>query len=223
MKRFNITILFAALTCMSSCLVCSLHPFFKTEDKRFEPVLLGSWMDGDSCRWDIAPHMVSEHFMGPQHHDSSYTITYYEEDGKPAHLVGTLFRINGVDYVDFTPNPNEDHCLTDFSCFHHVPVHSLARVRYSADSIMIYWYGEEWLSELFEEHRIRIRHEKITLPEYYRHLLTADTEELQKFIRKFANDPAIIKEIEEVFARGYTDDQSDQGLFLKLKPLDPGV
>ena len=68
--------------------------------------------------------------------------------------------------------------------YHHVPVHTLARVQYCKDSILIYWYGDEWLNELFEQNRIRIKHETIESADYERQLLTADTDELQKFIKK---------------------------------------
>jgi len=162
--------------------------------------------------------MVSKDFMGPARHDSSYQITYYEDEAKYSILTGTLFQINGVKYVDFTPAPDEDHFTSDMTSYHHVPVHTLARVQYCKDSILIYWYGDEWLNDLFEQNRIRIKHETVSLADYDRQLLTADTEELQKFIRKYANDPKTVEDIEEIFAKGNTDGKEDYGVFLKLKP-----
>jgi len=208
---------------MSSCLVSSLNPFYKSEDKVYDPLMLGEWVDEDSSRWTIEAFTHSKEFMGPEVHDSSYRLTYYEDEGKVSILRGTLFRLNGVAYVDFTPDPDEEHCTADMTCWHHVPVHTLARVQYAADSIMLYWYGEEWLNELFEEKRIRIKHEKIQGSGYDRHLLTADTRELQKFIRKFANDPATVEEIEAIFAQGSTENTDDSGLFLKLKKAEPAM
>ena len=220
MKRSKVIILVLAMTAMSSCLVSSLHPFFKNEDKHFDTALVGYWIDGDSCIWAIHPNMVSEGFMEPEVHDSSYMITYYEEEDKESILTATLFQLNGVDYVDFIPDPNEDHCSSDMTAFHHVPVHTLARVQYSKDSILMYWYGDEWLNELFEQNRIRIKHETVNGFNYERQLLTAPTDELQKFIKKYANDPKTSEEIEGIFAHGYTDGQEEYGVFLKLKPYD---
>jgi len=174
-------------------------------------------MDGDSAIWTIFPNMKSEELMGPEKHDSSYTITYFEDEESWSILTGTLFQLNGVDYVDFIPDPDEDHCTSDMTSYHHVPVHTLARVEYSKDSIMLYWYGDDWLNDLFEQNRIRIKHEKITSP-YDRHVLTADTDELQQFIKKYANDPKTVEDIERIFAKGNTDDDDDYGVFLKLKP-----
>jgi hypothetical protein len=91
-------------------------------------------------------------------------------------------------------------------------------VQYNSDSILLYWFAEEWLTELFEQNRIRIKHETIEFPNYERHLLTATTDELQKFIKKYVNGPKMTEEVDKVFARGYTDDQDGYGVFLKLKP-----
>jgi hypothetical protein len=211
----------AAMIAMSGCLVTSLHPFYKARDRFFDPVMTGSWMDGDSCIWTIEANMTSESFMGPQTPDDHYMITYYEEPDKPGKFIGTLFRINGVPYVDFYPDPDEEHCTNELMCWHHFPTHTLARVQYNSDSILLYWFGEEWLNELLEQNRIRIKHETVEInPDYPRHVLTASTDELQKFIRKYANDPKTSEEIGQIFARGYTEDQEEYGVFLKLKSME---
>ena len=220
MKRSKVIIMILAMAAMSGCLVSSLHPFYKKEDKYFDTTLIGYWMDGDSCIWTIFPNMKSKEFMGPEQHDSSYVITYYEEENKYAILTGTLFQLNNVNYVDFIPDPNEDHCTSDLTSYHFVPVHTLARVQYCKDSILLYWYGDDWLNSLFEQNRIRIKHETVNTFDYDRHVLTADTDELQKFIKKYANDPKTVEEIEAIFAKGNTDGQDDMGVFLKLKPYD---
>ena len=71
---------------------------------------------------------------------------------------------------------------------------------------------------MFEQNRIRIKHETVESLDYDRHVLTASTDELQKFIKKYANDPKTSEEIEQIFAHGYTDGQEEYGVFLKLKP-----
>jgi hypothetical protein len=205
---------------MSGCLVSSLHPFFKEEDKYFDTTMVGYWMDGDSAIWTILPNLRNERIGGPEKNDSTFRITYYEDDTHYSILAGTLFRLNGVDYVDFTPHPDEDHCTSDMTSYHHVPVHTLARVQYCRDSILLYWYGDDWLNDLFEQNRIRIKHETVYAFDYDRHVLTAGTDELQKFIMKYANDPKTVQDIEEIFARGNTDNEDDYGVFLKLKPYD---
>ena len=223
---------------MSGCLVSSLHPFFKQKDKIFDPALVGAWIDGDSCIWTITPDTFREILWGENktdsiHHvtytesspgkekmDGTYNITYYEDQDSKAELTATLFLLNGVSYVDFVPDPDGDHSSSDLTAWHHIPVHTLARVQYNKDSILLYWFADEWLMELFEQNRIRIKHETIEALDYDRHVLTASTDELQKFIKKYANDKKTTKEIDQIFARGYTEEQEQYGLFLKLKPYD---
>jgi hypothetical protein len=223
MKRSKVIILILALTAMSSCLVSSLHPFYKEEDKYFDDSMVGNWYDEDSCIWTIRPNMVSREFMKPKEPDGSYKITYYEDQESISHLTATLFQLNRVDYVDFMPDLNEEHFTSDLTSYHHIPVHTLARVQYSKDSILLYWYGDEWLNELFEQNRIRIKHETVENHDYDRQVLTASTDELQKFIKKYANDPKTSEEIQQIFAHGYTDDQEEYGVFLKLKPYSGPV
>lgn len=226
MKQLKIFFVFTVAAFMTSCLVSSLHPFYKQQDIIYDTDMVGYWMDGDSAIWTIFPNMRSPQFMDPPVHDSTYRITYYEDDEKYTILKGTLFRLNGVDYVDFLPDPDEDHCTGDMASYHHVPAHTLARVQYSRDSIMLFWYSEEWLNDLFEKNRIRIKHETIASQDD-RHVLTADTDELQKFIEKYANDPKTAEDIERIFAQGDSDEGDEYGIFLKLKPyrgeLPPGV
>ena len=121
------------------------------------------------------------------------------------------------------PDLNEEHFTSDMTAYHHIPVHTLARVQYSRDSILLYWYGDEWLNELFEQNRIRIKHETVENHDYDRQVLTASTDELQKFIKKYANDPKTSEEIQQIFAQGSNDEHEEYGVFLKLKPYSGPV
>ena len=222
MKKAINSFIILTMLAMSSCLVSSLHPFYKSKDKIFNSAMVGTWIDGDSCIWAIETNMVSEGFMKPEYSDSTYRITYYEDEGMIGLFTGTLFQLKGNHYVDFYPDPDEEHCNSDFTSMHHFPTHTLARISLGSDSIMLYWYGEEWLSDLLEQNRIRIKHETVEIsPDYPRHVLTAPTDELQKFITKYANSPKTGIDVDQIFARGYTEDGvDDTGAFLKLKPYD---
>jgi len=224
MKRRFIYIVLLAMVAMTSCLVSSLHPFYKEKDIYFDPVMTGSWLDGDSCLWVIEANMASTGILSPEESDNKYRITYYEEPEKAGVFVGTLFQINGVPYVDFYPDPDEDQCTTELTCWHHFPTHTLARIGMDHEGIMLYWYGEEWLTDLFEQNRIRIKHETVEIgPDLTRHVLTAPTGDLQKFIIKYANSPKIGIDVDKIFARGVTssdEDWEDSGAFLKLTPYD---
>ena len=224
MKKALVYFSILAMLAMSSCLVSSLHPFYKEKDKVFNPALVGAWMDSDSCIWTIEKNMTSDYFLGPEYSDSTYRIAYYEDEGKVGYFVGTLFTLKEIQYMDFYPDPDEDHCTSDFIAANHFPTHTLARIGTDHEGIMLYWYGEEWLNDLFEQNRIRIQHESVEIsPDFTRHVLTAPTEDLQKFITKYANSPKTGIDVEKIFARGVTssdEDWEDSGAFLTLRPYD---
>jgi len=206
---------------MSGCLVSSLHPFYKNSDKVYDQKLVGNWMDNDSVLWVIEPNEASQGFTSPSKKDSTFKIVYYEDEDSKAILVGTLFELNGIRYVDFVPDPDEEHCKSEMTGYHNIPVHTLARIEFNQDTIMLFWFGEEWLNELIEENKIRISHETIHIgPDYHRHVLTASTDELQKFILKYANDERTSKEIEATFSG---NKGTDNHVFLKLYPYDGEV
>ena len=220
MKHIKVIVMVLIMTAMSSCLVSSLHPFYKAKDKIYNPVMEGAWIDSDSCIWIIEKNMTSDGFMQPEYPDTSYYMTYYEEKDKIGLFIGTLFELKGLQYVDVYPDPDEDQCKSDMVGIHHFPTHSLARIRVDRDSIMLYWYGDEWLNDLIEQNRIRIKHETVKISrDYQRQLLTAPTEDLQKFITKYANSPKTGINVDRIFARGYTkEDIEDTGALLILKP-----
>ena len=221
MKKFTIVFVIIASITMSGCLVGSLHPFYKNSDKVYDERLNGNWFDDDSCIWVIKPNEASQGFGSSSRKDSTFNIVYYEDTDSKAVLVGTLFELNGFKYVDFVPDPDEEHCMSELTEFHHFPLHTLARIDFKKDTMMLFWYGEEWLENLFEENKIRIKHETVAVsPDYNRHVLTASTEELQKFILKYANDEETTAQLEAAFNDGV---DTEDHLFIKLYPYDGEV
>ena len=90
MKRSFVIITIMVLASMTGCLVSSLHPFFKEKDKIYDPILTGTWIDGDSCIWTIELDRFLESVPGLETNDSTYNITFYEDRDSPSELMGTL-------------------------------------------------------------------------------------------------------------------------------------
>jgi hypothetical protein len=74
---------------------------------------------------------------------------------------------------------------------HMIPAHTIARIDFVSDNeVVIAWFNEDWLKGLFEENRVKIAHEVIqTAEENFtkEYVLTASTDELQKFIVKYGS------------------------------------
>ena len=88
-----------------------------------------------------------------------------------------------------------------------MPTHSVAKVvRLDNDEVQIKWFNEDWLKMLFEQNRIRIAHEAV-LDENPKnkddkwYVLTAPTDELQKFIIKYGHDATAFNNDNSVWLR----------------------
>jgi len=180
----------------SGCLIKSLHPFYTEKDLVFRKELPGNWLAQDSSLWNISQRMRFDGFLQPEKGDNAYNILMTDEKGTGS-FIAHLFRLDGSLYLDFYPD--EVQVSNSLASYHLIPAHTLAKVEVSADEIVIRWYNEEWLLELFNQNKVRIPHERIPYdlddqnPDNYQVILTASTEELQKFLLKYGNDPNAMK------------------------------
>jgi len=177
---------------LSGCLVKSLHPFYKETNVVFDPGLLGTWLDEDSATWVIKQYVFPKGLFSGDSIDNSYLVEMYEKQNHVSRFNVHLFKLDGISYLDFAPiREDKDEQMVDL---HYIPAHSLARIEISPNhELLISWFSEEWLSKLFEENRVKISHEviKATDPNYPdEYVLTASTDELQKFIMKYGNNEA---------------------------------
>lgn len=174
---------------LNGCIVKSLHRFYHEEDVIYDEAILGTWVDEDYTRWVISQYTFGKGFMQADSTDNSYLVELYEDSLAPVQFNVHMFEVEGKKYLDFMPlRDNGDYGLLDM---HLVSTHSLAMVDYDkAGNVTISWFAEEWLSSLFEENRVKIAHEVVKNPGINTDtffVLTASTNELQKFIKKYGN------------------------------------
>jgi hypothetical protein len=189
-KIIFLTILLLAI--LPGCLVKSLHPYYADKDLLFKEELLGNWSGKDSSGWEISRHMKKTGLFNPGTPDKAYDIIYTDSKGR-SKFIAHIFLLDEQLYIDFYPE--EDAGNTDLGSFHYIQAHSLARLTISKNNLTIQWFNEEWLMNLFNQNRIRIAHERIPYdpddknPDRDQVILTAPTEDLQKFILKYGKDP----------------------------------
>jgi hypothetical protein len=187
MKRSIFFIFLLTLVVLQGCLVKSLHPFFKNSDVVFKKELINNWKDQEGARWEILPVKESK---------VAYELRHYRT-GEPQPdqvFVAHLFKLNEQLFLDFFPiarDDSDDQLMFDM---HMVPTHSIARVEtLSEKEIQIRWLNEKWLQSLFEQNKIRISHEVVRDAmmqdsSNMSYILTASTEEMQKFIVKYGDE-----------------------------------
>jgi len=196
MKLKNVFLLSAMLFLMSGCFVKSLHPFYRDNEVIFKKEITGNWTGADSSVWKIEQSGKFAGLFKPDKPENCYKISYTDRKGTAMFIVH-LFRLGDKYFLDFYPDEVES--VNDMMTSHLVPMHTVARVDMAPDRIVIRWYDEEWLIGLFRQNKIRIAHEKVPYEmsgagsDNYQVILTASTDDLQKFMLKYSDDPNAFK------------------------------
>ena len=222
MKNILIAIA-ASLVLFTSCIPTSVHPFYTDQSvisydnivgtwnemtsemniKGSDPILIEKYknkkIDQDSVmtlfnNWTISKTKTSGVYdvKLEVYRDNNNPLSGLSSPGKyfEEHFIVHSFKVGENIFLDFYPNgeKNEEGQLLQF---HLVPTHGLARVNWNEDQVMfIEFLDSDKLEELLERQMIRIKHEKtddITL-------ITAKTEDLQKFLWKFGSDDSFFIE-----------------------------
>jgi hypothetical protein len=149
---------------------------------------VNTWTDQDGHQWEIKP--VKEK-------SNAYEM-HWRQDGKDVVFLAHLFKLGDALYLDFLPlsdGRSDDGAPAIFN-LHLMPTHSIAKVDIlNRGEVKIKWFNEEWLRSLFQQNRIRIKHEVI-YDEFPKddddkmYVLTASTDELQKFVVKYGGEDA---------------------------------
>lgn len=193
----------AAAVCLAillnSC-IQSLHPIY-TKDKLVEiKELPGNWTRKGGSQSD-GNFQVS--FKGPSGQpeswnfnylgDKSYLLVHEDNEGLQAAFKVHIIKLGGHYFMDFFPTHIEDgkapalknvYKMNSMEVSHLLPVHTFAKLEVTATNLTISLFDPSYLEKLLEHQQIRIKHEKTDGG----FVLTASSEELQKFAAKYAND-----------------------------------
>ncbi len=199
--KSRITIAVLALLLLNSCIVKSLFPFFTEDTIQFEQALLGNWTDSENNRWEITSlkEKIKKENKGDlkgffkdmeelNSFSKGYSEGYYiqrHDKKRTTSYLAVPFKLDGQLFIDFTPLTMELEFknIPSLVSYHFVTAHSLVKVDMTDDKLSLKWLDSDKLEKLLDEKRIKIKHTKtLDFPSY---LLTASSEELQKFIKKY--------------------------------------
>ncbi|MEQ8812141.1 MAG: hypothetical protein RIE59_23940, partial [Imperialibacter sp.] len=196
MKAKSIIGMLALVMAASSCTVQSLHPLYDEKTMIYEPCLEGEWIDDDGNSWVIKraqrpdANQLKKELVNPK----AYQITYHG-DSVETNLDACMVKLDGTYFIDLFPAENYDKEIgNDILLGNLLPVHTFSKVETQDDSLYIYQFDSEWLSDLIKNNQIRISHEVVKAHGADRVVLTAPTNELQKFVAKYHNDPKAFSE-----------------------------
>lgn len=163
------------------CVVQCLNPLFAEKDYIAVPGLAGTWVQKEGETEQGTWVFVQE--------AGSYKLTHTDEGGRKATFkvaagrLGTNVFLNSV-LDDLTPGTK----LNDIATVHLAPTCTFIKLRKTDAGLTLVAMNLEWLGKLLAENPKAVTHTlrsygNDTLP-----LLTASTEELQKFVARYAED-----------------------------------
>jgi hypothetical protein len=177
---------------VSSCVLSSLFPLYTEKDLKNDDGLIGKWQVGnseDKFYWIIEKVDTSDNdgwFLSKSGTWSEYNT------GKTYRLVAVqdtieqefalhLLELDGIRYIDLYPVNVE--VSPDFLAWHMVPTHIFGRIEIYEHQLITRFFEQDFFVKLIEQNKIRISHIDLN----GRQLITAETDELQKFAKKYAD------------------------------------
>lgn len=213
----------AILLLLTGCGIPSVHPLYEPDDLIIKEELTGKWKNKsgktvyqvlslqdlknnqpirDSLDIGDDEGFVKEFVEMGLHNiylifDNDVLVTDKGDKNTEAYLAG-LLKLGDTFYLDLYKYPNFQD---NFS----YPVHIFVKVEIKENSITIHEFREQWIKDLIKNRQIRIKHE-VSFDNF---LLTAPSQELKNFVRKYGNDPEAFRNDPETFIK-ITDDETNQ-------------
>lgn len=183
MKRLIVLALLAGIG-LSSC-IFTFHPLYSDDVLIDIPGLEGAFVDRNS--FSGVTTQDSSTWTFEREGKGEYTLEIVEK-GKTGTMEVHAVKLGGEYFLDFFVDEAESDAIPEFVMWHLVPMHTFAKVRVHNDKLELMYINAEWAQENLEKHRIRIEHEtRKHNNETEFILLTASTEDLQKFAAKYAD------------------------------------
>ena len=163
----------AGIIVVAGACVPSVNPFYTEKDIVFEPGLVGEWQKGGTNQLETWKFEKSG--------ENAYNLVVTDKDDKQGKLDARLFKIDGQLFLDLIPNdcgfaPTQAD-VVNAAMF---PGHLLLRVPQLQPKLQLAYCDYDWLSKCLQENPEALKHHR----EGDRGLLTAETKDLQGFIRQ---------------------------------------
>lgn len=167
---------------LSGCGIFSLHPLYKNSDLIVKNELIGTWMSSDEDELTVIIDTVG---------NSKYEFILIDGEDTVAFEMG-LMKLKNQYFIDLYPLedcgfPAGGNCdMVELLVRNYIPIHTFMKLDYTNGDLILTEFDNERLIDLFANNRIRLPHEMINEDEYV--VITASTDDLQKFISRYAND-----------------------------------
>ena len=167
---------------LAGCVVQSIQPLFAERDIVSLSFLTGTWEQKDAGKriglWQFSAE------------GSRYKLTHADEQGHKAIFDVSAGNIGTNLFLDFVLSDTEPHgSLNNFAAVSLIAAHAFARLDRKDGALQLSAMNLEWLEKYLTENPKTVAH----LWQDKRPILTAATEDLQKFVAKFARDESAFR------------------------------
>jgi hypothetical protein len=167
---------------LGGCVVQSIQPLFSEKECVSVPDLTGAWAQKDEGK------QVGEWVFSTN--EQRYRLAHTDEKGRKATFDVIAGKIGTNTFLDFTLNEIEPHdSLNDFAAVSLIGAHVFAKVSKHDGNLILAGMNYDWLETHLKENPKAVTH----ILQEKRPILTASTDELQKFVAKHASDAAAFK------------------------------
>jgi hypothetical protein len=199
MKKQNVSVsmfLFAVFLLLSSCGIFSLHPLYHEDDLIYTDNLIGTWLNSEDHKTVIVIDSLQN--------TNEYSFILIDGSDTVSFKMG-LIKLKDQYFIDLFPNDDcnlhggNDDCLALENLFrNYIPAHSFMKFDFNEQGFALTEFDSDRLLKLFRENKIRLAHEipgdKEDDDAYV--VITASTDDLQKFITRYAYDKDAFEETE---------------------------
>jgi hypothetical protein len=167
MTRMSPVIAAAVCIFLAGCPTRSLSPLFTQDDISFNAELIGTWKNVKD------PDVLTIQKSG----DKGYTIIVREKNGDSSSFKMELGRLGGYWFMD-------SQSAAKYDDYHVLPTHMIWRLWLANDTMRIASLEGDWLKQMIDARQLDIQH----AVQNGDIVLTASTEELQKFVLQYADN-----------------------------------
>ncbi len=192
MKTKKITFYLLAVL-LGGCLP-SLHQLHTDETLIFEERLVGKWKGDEDNIWEFRKAGEKE-----------YQLRVVDgDDGKEGRFEAHLIELEGMMFLDIFPDGEALEDMQSYYLMHILPAHTFMKVDQIDPNLQLRMMSPDAVSHILEDDPTLLKHELVNDDI----VLTAPTEQLQKFVVEYANvedvfgDASDMTRLEPV----YTDD-----------------
>lgn len=199
MKKAKSILAFGLLVALLNSCVYSLFPIYTDDTLVYFPELLGRWEmeDGeDYIKFSNAP-LDSKFVESVSTTDLSEKKAYnieIMEGGELIKFTGHIAEIGDDLFLDLYPldSYSDVDLVSIMMASNMIPVHTFVKLKFSGNILYLTAFDLDKLNKLFESNLIRLRHENVDGTV----LITAQPEEIQKFIDRYSDDESVFEDTE---------------------------